>query len=308
MNYKDLYSDRLLYYSPFRYLKGLNNSDLINETVIKPIITDIENNSVKIVEISESNFTHLFVIKELLWDSENLGFQCIKILNIFFEHTDINILVRALEKFKKDHIDNKKVYFFIDVPSEDLYLTQAFTHIGFRLIESRLNYYFDKVKDYLPDERYPVRYANSSEAEQLRKIAIKMRNPYDRIHADLKIDNEIADQYLGQFAFNSVNGYADYVLVPDIKDVPIFGFLAFNKPTNYKGHMSSKLVLAAIDNSIHKKWLIKLLSEVIYLTKYQQVDSVTTITQTSNIPAFRTWEQFGFKLGFVTNILVYKND
>ena len=137
---------------------------------------------------------------------------------------------------------------------------------------------------------------------------MKMKNNFDRVHADAQIDSSVADEYIGQFAYNSVMGFADFVLVPNINDKPPFGFLAFNKPTDVWDVKVSKLVLAAIDNSKDKGWLYKLLSEAIYLLKDYNVDYLTTITQTSNAAAFKTWEKFGFKLGNATNILALKND
>jgi hypothetical protein len=53
-------------------------------------------------------------------------------------------IYNAVGKYKSMHSNVRNAYFFIDIPSEDLFLTQAFTYNGYRLVESRLNYYLEK--------------------------------------------------------------------------------------------------------------------------------------------------------------------
>jgi dTDP-4-amino-4,6-dideoxy-D-galactose acyltransferase len=300
--------DTLINYSPYRFVKGLSDEYLVDKTVIEPLLNDLKSENVEVIEIYEGQLAHFFIIKKLPWDSEYFGFENFKIINVLFDHNDINILIKAIGSFKNDYCNISKAYYFLDIPSEETLLQQAFTGNGFRLIESRLNYYFDKVKDYKGRERFGTRLAIENDAESLKEVAMKMKNNFDRVHADAQIDSNIADKYIGQFAFNSVMGFADFVLVPSLNEEPPFGFLAFNKPTEVGGVKVAKLVLAAIDNSKEKGWLYKLLSESIYLLQDYDVDYLTTITQTSNTPAFKTWEKFGFKLGNVTNILALKND
>lgn len=298
----------LINYSPYRFIKELSNEYLITNTVIEPLLNELKDENVKVIEIYESQFVHFFIVKKLPWDSAYFDFENYKIVNVLYDHDDINILIKVIKSFKNDYCNVAKAYYFIDIPSEETLLQQAFTGNSFRLIESRLNYYFDGVKDYKGSDRFKTRLAHENDAEYLKKVAMKMRNNFDRVHADACIDSIVADSYIGQFAFNSVMGFADFVLVPDIDKNPPIGFLALNKPSNVDKFKVSKLVLAAIDNSTAKGWLYKLLSESIYLLQDFKVDYLTTITQTSNAPAFKTWEKFGFKLGFVTNILVFKND
>lgn len=298
----------LINYSPYRFIKELSNEYLITKTVIEPLLNDLKDENVKVIEIYEGKFAHFFILKKLSWDSAYFGFENYKILNVLYDHNDINVLIKVIKSFRNDYCNISKAYYFIDIPSEETLLQQAFTGNSFRLVESRLNYYYDGVKDYEGSSRFKTRLAYENDAEYLKEVAMKMRNNFDRVHADALIDSAIADSYIGQFAFNSVMGFADFVLVPDIAKKPPIGFLALNKPSNVDKFKVSKLVLAAIDNSTEKGWLFKLLSEAIYLLQDYKVDYLTTITQTSNAPAFKTWEKFGFKLGFVTNILVFKND
>lgn len=310
-NLKDLLHNKqnsLINYSPNRFIKELSKEYLISKTVIEPLLSELKDENVEVIEIYEGEFVHFFILKKLPWDSAYFGFENYKIVNVIYDHDDINILIKVIKSFKNDYCNVEKAYYFIDIPSEETLLQQAFTGNSFRLIESRLNYYFDGVKDYKGSDRFKTRLAYENDAEYLKEIAIKMRNNFDRVHADAHIDSVVADSYIGQYAFNSVMGFADFVLVPDIDKNPPIGFLALNKPSKVDKFKVSKLVLAAIDNSTERGWLYKLLSEAIYLLQDYKVDYLTTITQTSNVPAFKTWERFGFKLGFVTNILVFKND
>ncbi len=298
----------LINYSPYRFIKELSNEYLVTKTVNEPLLNELKDENVRVIEIYEKQFVHFFILKKLPWDSTYFGFENYKIVNVLYDHLDINILTKVIKTFKNDYCNISEAYYFIDIPSEETLLQQAFTGNSFRLVESRLNYYYDSLKDYKGSSRFKTRLAGENDAEYLKEVAMKKRNNFDRVHADAFINSDIADSYIGQFAYNSVMGFADFVLVPDIDKNPPIGFLALNKPSSIDKFKVSKLVLAAIDNSKEKGWLYKLLSESIYLLQDYNVDYLTTITQTSNAPAFKTWEKFGFKLGFVTNILVFKND
>lgn len=301
-------SKRLFYYSPYRFIRDIDSVELTLKTVLKPIQSEIKAGDLEIIDIKVKNWICFFLIKKLQWDSDFFGFDNYKIVNVFYHEHNFEYLVYAIFQIKEKFITKLKAYIFADIPSEDIFLTQAFNKCGFRLVESRLNYYYKGVKEFQQSERFSVRLANRNDADYLREVAIKMRNNFDRVHADAQIDKSQADDYIGKFAYNAVMGFADYVIIPNLEGIKPFGFLASNKPADIMGKKISKLVLAAIDNSIQKGWLIKLLSETLFILKEQGVDYLTTITQSSNIAAFRTWEKFGFKLGFVTNILVHKND
>lgn len=297
----------LFHHSPYRFIGKLSKEYIVEETIIKPLLNEIDNKTLQVVEVIINKQSYFFILKKLDWDSNYFGFENFKIINVIYDQNDFTDLVKAVFKFKCDFCNVLNAYYFIDLPSEDVLLQQAFNLNGFRLVESRLNYYYENIKNYTSEEKFETRLANFNDAEHLKAIAIKMRNSYDRFHADAFINQDVADSYLGEFAFNSVKGYADYVLVPNVDVNNPFGFLAFNKPIDIAEFKVSKLVLAAIDNSVEKGWLYKLLNESLSILKSQNTDYLTTVTQTSNVPAFKTWEKFGFKLGFVTNILVLKN-
>lgn len=304
-NYLDCNNTSLIFYSPFRFLREMEKDFLVKKTVVEPIINDIDQEKIQVVVIEKKNQRHFFLVKKLDWDSDYFGFDHYKILNVFYEHNDFNLLCEAIGYFIRKTCTQEGAYYFIDLPSEETRLIQAFNCCGFRLVESRLNYYYNNMKKARHYQRYPTRLAQSSDAMGLKIIASNVRNPFDRFHADCLLPDMLADEYIGDFAYNSVLGFADFVLIPDIPDEKPFGFLTAKKQALLDNVNVYKLVLAAIDNSVHNGWLFKLLSEMFYLLRQHDADALTVTTQTTNIAAFRTWGKFGFKLGYVTNILVY---
>jgi len=301
--------DQLIYFSPFRFIRELDPASLVDTTVIAPLIQSLDEGSVEDITITENNQEHHFLVKKLKWDSAHFGFPNYKILNVLYEHSSFPVLSNAVSKFIKEFCTEADAYYYLDLPHEEILLIQAFTDNGFRMVENRMNLYYDRVQEYSAGERYPVRTASGEDdAHRLLQVAMEMRNPYDRFHADAQVEEGVADKYIGQFAYNSVMGYADFVLVPDLPDTAPFGFLTANKPDRIGDYNISSLGLAAIDNRNNERgWLYKLQSEILYLLKDHQVDYLTTITQTSNAPAYKTWEKLGFKLAFFTSILTYKN-
>jgi dTDP-4-amino-4,6-dideoxy-D-galactose acyltransferase len=287
-------------YSPFSFLHNIEINILSDETFIKPLRHDISAGLCKIQDINIEGYKHFFIFRNLVWDSEYFKRRVNRIDLILFDHRRINIVSRAVNRFIAENILHDD-YFFINVPCEDLTLLQGLSYTGFRLIETRLNYYFSDFQTAEPTE-HPVRRADNKDIPVLRDIAIRMRNKYDRVHADSTFSAEQSDAYLGTFIEESVKGFADMVIIPDISGSEPFGFLAANNPKKILGHNIAKLVLAAVDNTIHRGWLYHLLVGVIYELRKQETNFLTTITQASNRSAVRTWEKAGFRLGFVTHV------
>jgi len=292
-------------YSPFNFLHQIDPDKLCEETFIKPLLQDILTGICKVDEVIVKGHKHFFIYKNLKWDSDYFKFKVNRIELILFNHNDLKVLNIALRRFIKDFIRPGE-YFFINIPCEEIILIQAISDTGFRLVETRLNFYLSNIKKYQA-QRYPVRKANEEDIQILKKIASRMRNKYDRVHADSSFRTEQADSYLGTFVEESIKGFADMVIIPDIDGVEPFGFLAANNPVKVLGLNIARLVLAAVDNSNHKGWLFKLLSEVIYALKNKSTDYLTTITQASNKPAIHTWEKAGFKLAYTTHIFSFLN-
>lgn len=293
-------------YTPLRFIKEIDKTSLIRDTIIKPLKGDIDKKLINVVNINIDKKNHYFLVRPLIWDTNYFGFPIYKIELILYEHNNCFLLHDAINKFIKNYCMEKKCNYIIDIPSEDILLIQALSNTKFSLIETRLNFHISDI-DKFEYKRFSVRDAQLEDIEVLKKVAMKMRNKYDRVHADPVYTTKQADEYLGSFTEESIKGFADIIIVPSISSQEPNGFLAANKPINILGLRISKLVLAAVDNTFEKGWLFKLLTEMIYRMKELNANYITTNTQASNYPAIKTWEKAGFKLNYVTHIFSFNN-
>lgn len=296
--------NQLAFYSPYNFIRNVDPITLTRETFINPLLRNIDNDIYKVVQITVNKGIHLFIYKKLEWDTKYFGFPVYNIQLILCTHENMQILNSAIKEFAEKYIE-KNCYWFINVPCEDILLVQALCSTTFRLVETRLNYYLNNIQNFELGH-YPSRLAEPSDIQELRKVAIKMRNNFDRVHADPAFSTKQADAYLGTFVEESIKGFADFVIVPDVKGLTPFGFLAANKPVDILGNKISKVVLTAIDSSIQRGWLFKLLTEMIHNIKLEGADYLTTITQAANKPAIHVYVKAGFNLGFVTHIFSIK--
>jgi len=292
-------------YSPYSFLRFIDPEILSYETFIKPLKNNILTGSNLLTKVEVESLNHFFVFRNLHWDTHYFKRRICKIELILFDHSRPEVITKAVNRFIRDNV-LKEEYYYIIVPCEDLVLIQGLSQTGFRLVETRLNYYSPNVKLAQPP-RYPVRRAEEKDITTLRDIAMRMRNRYDRIHADPAFSTEMADRYLGTYIEEAVKGFADMVIIPDLPGTEPFGFLAANNPMRFFDLNISKLVLAAVDSGNRKGWLYHLLTGVIYELSKQDTDILTTITQASNRPAIRTWEKAGFMLGYVTHVFSVSN-
>ena len=296
----DLKAAELSYYSPFSFLHTIDAAVLGRETFAEPLKKDIAGGTAALTEIEINGHKHYFVWRLLPWDSRYFKRRVIRIDLILSDHSQPDMTGKAVNRFLND-LMKEDDYVQINIPSEDLTLIQGLARTGFRLIETRLNYYFTSFSEAIPPSE-PVRRAVIQDIPSLRDLAIRMRNRYDRVHADPAFTDEMADAYMGTFIEESVKGFADMVIVPDLPGKEPFGFLAANNAGKILGFNIARLVLAAVDSNEGRGWLYHLLSGVIHELKQQKTDILTTITQASNRPAIRTWEKAGFRLGFVTHV------
>ncbi len=303
MHYKellDLKKKELFLYTPYNYLRDINQDSLTEEVLINPLLKDINDGVAELVKIAVGNKEHFFIYKKLEWDTNYFGFPVFKILMILYDHEDRGALNEAINKFAEKCIA-RGAYWFFDVPGEDMKIVQAMGGTKFSMVETRLNFYLKNIQSSVY-ENFPVRTAVKEDIPDLREVAMKMRNRFDRVHSDPAFTTEQADAYLATFAEQSIKGFADIVLVPDVPDLKPFGFLAGNKPVSISGYNIAKLVLTAIDGSGQKGWLFKLLSSMICMVKEDKADIMTTNTQAANRASISVWEKAGFKLSFVTHI------
>lgn len=295
--------DVMFYYSPFSFLREVDPVILCTETFIDPLKKEINAGKSFVSRLEVEGCSTWVVWRPLVWDSEYFRRKVIKIDLILPDHDNARAIGLAITGFAGREAGNDG-YISIVIPCEDLLLIRAMAQTGFHLVETRLNYYFNSFEHVnLPSAM--VRKANEGDIPELREVAVRMRNMFDRVHADPAFDHETADAYLGTFIEESVKGFADMVIVPWLEGVKPFGFLAADYPVEVMNTRIARLVLAAVDNSVHKGWLSKLLEGVLFELKQKKTDIVTTITQASNRPAIRTWEKAGFRLGYVTHLYSY---
>ncbi|MBE0675163.1 MAG: hypothetical protein IH591_10915 [Bacteroidales bacterium] len=299
----DLKAPGLLFYSPFSFLHKADGNELCRKTFTDPLKREITGESSVISAIDIEGRRTYFVWRILPWDSAYFNRKIIRIDFILPDHDSSDIIGRAVSRFTGEFAGERD-YIFINIPCEDMNLIQGLSRTGFRLVETRLNYFFTAF-DGAARPPVPVRRAGIKDIPVLRDIAMRMRNRYDRVHADPAFEPGVEDAYLGTFIEQSVKGFADMVIVPDLPGGEPFGFLAANNPEKVLSYNIAKLVLAAVDSRDHQGWLGHLLSGVIDELRKQETDILTTITQASNRPAIRTWEKAGFKLGFVTHVYSY---
>jgi len=290
-------------YSPFSFLRDCKPEMLFRDTFAGPLKKDISAGKANLAREEVDGCRTWFVWRIPGWDSAYFNRKVVKVDLILPEHDSAEITGRAINRFTEGIVGDNG-YISINIPCEDLMLLRAMALTGYRLVETRLNYYFNSFDKVLAPVA-PARTAGIEDIPALREVAMQMRNRFDRVHADPAFSDQVADDYLGTFIEQSVRGFADMVMVPDMAGVRPFAFLASDYPADIIGFRIAKLVLAAADNREHKGWLSKLLAAVLFELKKHNTDILTTITQASNRPAIRTWENAGFRLGFVTHLYSY---
>jgi dTDP-4-amino-4,6-dideoxy-D-galactose acyltransferase len=172
-----------------------------------------------------------------------------------------------------------------------------------------MTYYLDLTNFKQP--RFPVRQANLNDINNLKRVSSKMVNPFDRFHADISIDNKLADNFLGVFAEESVKGFADYVMVPNEKAIPADSFLTAKYYKNWWNEIDvkvSKMVLSAVSSETNKGWYIKLITEMAYHLRDMGADYSMMHPASTNKAVIHSYEKLGCKLGKVGHILTYKKN
>lgn len=294
--------NELLHYAPTSFFRN-NVEESFNYFIENDILSNIEERG-KIHTVEIDNTTYNFFYEYLEWDSIFFKIPTLKLNYILFEESNYKNLLIAISDFKENII--KDSYVFIEIPSEDIFVIQALNENLFRLVETRMTYFLD-LKSFTND-RYNVRQAKESDIENLKRVSSEMVNPFDRFHADVCLNSEIADQFLGVFAEESVKGFADYVMVPNETNIPSDSFLTakYNKKWwDEIGVKVSKMVLSAVSSKTNQGWYIKLISEMAYHLREQGAEFALMHPASTNKAVIHSYEKLGCKLGKVSHILTY---
>jgi len=308
MNLISSRKDKLVFYSPYTFIREFPLEKQFENIVLSDIRNFLSNTNNEIISVDIKNKQHLFYVSFLDWDTTYFGFKTYKLKYVLFNHSDIKILTEAAGKFISDFFNGKK-YCFIEIPSEDILLLQALGAWGFRTIETRLTYFRGDLSSF-NNERFAVRKATENDIQNLMRVAREMRNVYDRFHADPVFEMKIADEFLATYIEQSIKGFADIILVPDENNISSDSFITakyLKDEWQKNGVKISKMVLSAVSAKTNKGWYKKLVSEMTYHLKEAGAEYIFMNTQSANRAVIHCWESLGYSLGSTTHILSYSN-
>ncbi|MHC1727991.1 MAG: hypothetical protein AB9866_18645 [Syntrophobacteraceae bacterium] len=246
-------------------------------------------------------------VRRLDWDSRHFGFP---VYRLEFADWDQNItapyeaLAGNIKKLKADLSPHGRYYLFCEVPTEDLPVLQAMGISGMRLLETRLTYYRDDVEHFAWPQRFNVRQAGQADIPGLRKVASGARNLFDRYHADPFFPKKVADTYLETFIENSINGFANIVLVPADEDGPPGAFFTatLGSEKGLSPELSvGRIVLVAVGED-RRGWHLRLMSEMSYLFRDRGVLVAHMTTQSTNRAVIRNCEKLGYRYGRCSHV------
>lgn len=245
--------------------------------------------------------------RKLAWDSEYFGVPMYRV-EFFSSTLDGESAVTAyrelLETLKNTvaaHSDS--FYVFAEIPSDAILPLQGGCAAGWRLVESRLTYYHDRLQQFDYPQRFKVRQAVVEDIPNLREVAAVSRNAFDRFHSDYFFSAATADAYLSTFVENSVKGFADVVLVPAVDNLPPNAFLTGSYAPEFAGKKIARMILSAVGTQ-RRGWYVKLIAELSQHFKAQGVDICHMTTQSTNRAVIRTWEKLGYSFGRCAHVLV----
>lgn len=248
-----------------------------------------------------------WLIQHLPWDTEFFGTDTYRLFTgLFGSEVSPTALAQAASDLRGQLAQRGAYYAFSVVPAEDVALLQALSGGGWRLVETRFNFYRPTAEplNILPAA---VRLARSDEAAHIGQVSAAARNDYDRFHADPWFGAVRADAMLARYAEATVVGSyaADAVLVPDEPGLPIDSFLAIGDVPSTPGVVgsgSSRVLLTAVGPQ-NRGWHLRLVAETVRRAALLSLPYVLMTTQATNRAVFRTCEKLGFRLGSTTHVL-----
>ncbi len=242
--------------------------------------------------------------RKLNWDTEFFGVPTFRI-----DYTELPSDVRFLSiqlafiKFR-EYLSTlySDFYLFAEVPSEDTAVVAGMTGSGWRLIETRITCFRDDLQkfDYLTQSA--TRNAVETDIPELRLAAVQAVNRYDRFHADDFFTTTEANDFLAIFIENSVNGFADEVIIPATG--PANAFLTGNylaAPPSLVGRKIGKMPLFAVTPA-RRGWGVQLIGAMSLKFKERGLDTAFMTTQAANRAALKILFRHGYRFGRSTHI------
>jgi len=279
---------------------------------LESLQAEVESGRVLFVENQQSDTAIYY--RHLPWDSEYFETPTYRIEFLTSSRSRDSaireyrlLLDRLIARMRSAH---DRLYVFSEVPSQAIDPIQSLCLSGWKMVETRLMYYNDALQRYDYPHRFPVRAASLDDIPNLREVASSARNNFDRFHSDCFFSLEIADEFLATFVENSVKGFADVTLVPDLDANEPGAFLTGNfvAPTEAPPDAKiAKMVLSAVGGK-RRGWYVKLISEMSYFFKDRGIDVCYMATQSTNKAVIRTWEKLGYSYGKSSHVFAYASE
>jgi dTDP-4-amino-4,6-dideoxy-D-galactose acyltransferase len=305
-------ADKLFYYSSVNYIRKIKK-EAQQKFIFDRIqsLVSATNGNTFHLNIPVNGYDHVFIFEYLPWDTDFFKMRTHKLHTVLYDHSDFNALKQSIGEFYHKLIHEfTNEFLFIEIPCEDNFLIQAINANSFRLVETRVTYFFE-VKNFVPEKRYPTRDANIADIPNIRKTSAEIINVYDRFHSDIAFGPQIAYDFLAKYAEECVKGYSDWTLVPDIpgEEPDAFESLSFLKKENEAyGLKVIKGLLVAASPVTRKGWGYKLFSEAMCKAKELGIDYYMSQTQNANREVIRIWEWVGLSYGCTSHIFSIKKN
>jgi len=304
--------DRLAFYSPVSFLR--NKIGEVANLVSADLVEAVSNGMALVYGGSPSFKNNYLIYRKLVWDTDYFGVPTYRIdfIGNLAASTppDIVASIKLIHAFLSYLSRESGAYYvFTEVPSEDLTVLQCLTLAGMKLIETRLTYQNTNIKNYQYSARFPVRFATDNDIASLKQAARAARNNFDRFHADSFFSTSVADEFLATYIENSIKGYADIVLVPDIEGKPSGAFFTANFYNDVSSALDTtiaRIALIAVSPSF-SGWCTKLMSEMSYLFQEHNIECGFITTQSTNRAMIRVCEKLGYHYGRATHIFSIDN-
>jgi dTDP-4-amino-4,6-dideoxy-D-galactose acyltransferase len=242
--------------------------------------------------------------RKLQWDSDFFGTPTFRI-----EYTSIpdnsseNTVSKSFNEFRV-HLgsSNSEFYVFAEVPSEDTAVLVGMTGSGWRLIETRITCFRDDMQNFNFIDGFPTRSAEIEDIPDLRLTAVKAVNPFDRFHSDKFFSAKQADEFMAAFVENSVNGFADEVIVPANGQANAFVTGKYLRDLESNGVLVGKNVLTAVSKE-RKGWYTHLIGSLCKRFSERDVRTALVTTQSTNRAVHRVLFEHGFRFGRTTHVI-----
>ena len=178
-----------------------------------------------------------FLYTALLWNTKIFGAPVYKLFTALFTEAVSSVMFASAATAFRQHMHQQQAaYCFVELPAEDTKLALALGEAGWRLVESRLTYFYDEVTVF-QHSRYRVRTAWPEEAATFGQISAVAGNDYDRFHADHWFSQEQGNLFLARYAEAAIDGYFDQVLLPDGSHMQVNDFLEINDLQDHRQAM-----------------------------------------------------------------------